>query len=181
MDFGLSPDQVLLKQAIRRWLETECPTARVRAIMESESGHDPRLWEGLAELGVPGLQVPAAHGGAGLELLGLALAAEELGWCCTPGPFPACALATAAPPAGGDRSRARRGPRAPRRRRLGRRAPLPRHDGQVRLDARAVRPADRRLPGRQAPARRPRGRPGAGALAVVARRARLRPHPGARR
>src|SRR5437667_284853 len=79
MDFGLSPDQVLLKQTIRRWLETECPTARVRATMESESGHDPRLWEGLAELGVPGLQVPAAHGGSGLELLDVALAARGLG------------------------------------------------------------------------------------------------------
>src|SRR5216110_3869659 len=95
VDFGLSPDQVLLKQAIRRWLETECPTTRVRAVMESDGGHDPRLWEGLAELGVPGLQVPAAHGGSGLELLDVALAAEELGWCCTPGPFLACALATA--------------------------------------------------------------------------------------
>src|SRR5438132_245830 len=94
MDFGLSPDQLLLKQTIRRWLETECPTTRVRAVMESDGGHDPRLWEGLAELGVPGLQVPAAHGGSGLELLEVALAAEELGWCCTPGPFLACALAT---------------------------------------------------------------------------------------
>src|SRR5437016_5676053 len=94
MDFGLSPDQILLKQTIRRWLDTECPTPRVRAIMESDGGHDPRLWEGLAELGVPGLQVPAAHGGSGLELLDVALAAEELGWCCTPGPFLACALAT---------------------------------------------------------------------------------------
>ncbi|TMB48277.1 MAG: acyl-CoA dehydrogenase family protein, partial [Deltaproteobacteria bacterium] len=63
MDFGLSPDQVLLKQTIRRWLGTECPTTRVRAVMESDGGHDPRLWDGLAELGVPGLQVPAAHGG----------------------------------------------------------------------------------------------------------------------
>src|SRR2546423_503887 len=102
MDFGLSPDQLLLKQTIRRWLETECPTTRVRAVMESDGGHDPRLWEGLAELGVPGLQVPAAHGGSGLELLDVALAAEELGWCCTPGPFLACALATAALVASGN-------------------------------------------------------------------------------
>jgi alkylation response protein AidB-like acyl-CoA dehydrogenase len=96
VDFGLSQDQVLLKETIRRWLESECPTARVRAIMESDTGHDARLWEGLAELGVPGLLVPAAHGGSGLELLDAALAAEELGWCCTPGPFLACALATCA-------------------------------------------------------------------------------------
>jgi len=26
MDFGLSQDQVLLKDTIRRWLEAECPT-----------------------------------------------------------------------------------------------------------------------------------------------------------
>src|SRR5882672_6498837 len=96
MDFGLSQDQVLLKDAIRRYLESECPTSRVRAIMEGDTGHDPRLWEGLAELGVPGLLVPAAHGGSGLELLDVALAAAELGWGCTPGPFLACALAAAA-------------------------------------------------------------------------------------
>jgi len=40
VDFGLSQDQVLLKDTIRRWLESECPTTRVRAIMESETGHD---------------------------------------------------------------------------------------------------------------------------------------------
>jgi len=96
MDFGLSEDQVLLKETIRRWLASECPTTRVRAIMESESGHDPGLWSGLAELGVPGLVIPAAHGGSGLELLDVALAAEELGRAATPGPFLACALATAA-------------------------------------------------------------------------------------
>jgi alkylation response protein AidB-like acyl-CoA dehydrogenase len=96
MDFGLSQDQVLLKDTIRRWLEAECPTTRVRAVMESASGHDPALWRGLADLGVTGLQVPPAHGGAGLELLDVALAAEELGWACTPGPFLGSAMATAA-------------------------------------------------------------------------------------
>jgi alkylation response protein AidB-like acyl-CoA dehydrogenase len=96
MDFGLSEDQVLLKDTIRRWAESECPTVRVRTIMESESGHDPVLWRALADLGVPGLAIPAAHGGAGLELLDLALAAEELGAACTPGPFLACAMASAA-------------------------------------------------------------------------------------
>ncbi|HLK12541.1 MAG TPA: acyl-CoA dehydrogenase family protein [Candidatus Binatia bacterium] len=102
MDFGLSEDQVLLKDTIRRWVESECPTTRVRAIMESENGHDAALWRGLAELGVPGLAIPAAHGGAGLELLDLALAAEELGAACTPGPFLACAMASVALVASGD-------------------------------------------------------------------------------
>ena len=100
MDFGLSQDQLLLKDTLRRWLEAECPTTRVRAIMETDTGHDPALWEGLAELGVAGLHVPVAHGGSGLELLDVALAAEELGWASTPGPFLACALAVAALRAG---------------------------------------------------------------------------------
>src|SRR3989442_4515345 len=93
MDFGLSDDQLLLKDTVRRYLESKCPTTRVRAIMENETGHDPALWQGLADLGVPGLAIPTAHGGSGLELLELALAAEELGWACTPGPFLACAMA----------------------------------------------------------------------------------------
>jgi len=96
MDFGLSADQVLFKETLRRFLETECPTSRVRAIMESETGHDPDLWRKLVELGVTGLVVPTEQGGSGLELLDLALAAEELGYAATPGPFLGNALAAVA-------------------------------------------------------------------------------------
>jgi alkylation response protein AidB-like acyl-CoA dehydrogenase len=96
MDFGLSPEQTLLKDTIRRYLDAECPPACVRRVMESEDGHDPDLWHGLAELGVAGLIVPTELDGAGLDLLDLALAAEELGWAATPGPFLATAMATVA-------------------------------------------------------------------------------------
>lgn len=92
MDFGLSQDQLLFKETLRRYLAEQCPSARVRSIMDSESGHDPDLWHGLSELGVPGLVLPAEFGGAGLELLDLALAGEELGYACTPGPFLATSL-----------------------------------------------------------------------------------------
>jgi alkylation response protein AidB-like acyl-CoA dehydrogenase len=87
MDFGLSEEQTLLQDTIRRFLDSQCPTTRVRQIMESASGHDADLWQGLADMGITGLAVPAEHGGAGLELLDAALAAESLGWCCAPGPF----------------------------------------------------------------------------------------------
>lgn len=96
MNFGLSEDQVMLKSTIKRFLEEQCPTLRVRAIMESATGHDPALWQGLVDLGITGLMIPAAHGGSGLELLDLALAAEELGYAATPGPFLGCALASVA-------------------------------------------------------------------------------------
>ncbi len=94
MDFGLSADQLLFQQTLRRFLAEQCPMTRVRAIMETETAHDLALWQGLCGLGVPGLIVPAEHGGGGLELLDLALAAEELGYACTPGPFLGHALAT---------------------------------------------------------------------------------------
>ena len=102
MNFGLSDDQVLLKTTIKRFLEEQCPTPRVRAIMESDSGHDTGLWSGLVDLGVAGLVIPAAYGGSGLELLDLALAAEEFGYAATPGPFLGTAMATMALLEGGD-------------------------------------------------------------------------------
>jgi alkylation response protein AidB-like acyl-CoA dehydrogenase len=102
MDFGLSEDQVLFKNTLRRFLDTECPTARVREVMETDGGHDPRLWAKLVELGVSGLVVPAELGGSEQELLDLALAAEELGFACTPGPFLGNAVATVALKESGD-------------------------------------------------------------------------------
>ncbi len=96
MDFGLSEDQELLKSTLRRFLAEQCPTSRVREIMESESAHDTGLWTGLCQLGVSALVVPEAHGGLGSDLLDLALIAEELGYATTPGPFLGNAMATVA-------------------------------------------------------------------------------------
>ena len=96
MNFGLSEEQLLLKSTIKRFLVEQCPTTRVRAIMESDSGHDSGLWNDLVELGIAGLIIPAVYGGSGLELLDLALAAEELGYAATPGPFLGSAMASVA-------------------------------------------------------------------------------------
>src|ERR1700687_5957009 len=109
MNFGLSEDQALLKTTIKRFLEEQCPTTRVRAVMESQSGHDSGLWQGLVDLGIAGLTIPAAYGGSGLELLDLALAAEELGYAATPGPFLGSALATVGLLEGGYASQRERG------------------------------------------------------------------------
>ena len=108
MDFGLSEEQVLLKDTVKRFLEEQCPPPRVRAIMETDSGHDPELWQGLMDLGLGGLVVPADLGGSGLELLDLALIAEELGYAATPGPFLAVAMATVALLESGDAAQCRR-------------------------------------------------------------------------
>ncbi len=101
MDFGLSDDQLLLKDTIRRFLAEQCPTTRVRQIMEGDAGLARDLWGELAGLGVAGVLVPATHGGLEREMLDLALVAEELGYAAAPGPFLGCAMATVALNEGG--------------------------------------------------------------------------------
>ena len=101
MDFSLSEEQELLQHTVRSFVEKECPPQTVRAIFDGERQEVPALWKGLAEIGVAGLVVPEAHGGAGLELLELALVAEELGRGAVPVPFLGHALATLALARGG--------------------------------------------------------------------------------
>jgi alkylation response protein AidB-like acyl-CoA dehydrogenase len=102
MDFGLSEDQLLLKDSIKRFLAEQCPTTRVRQVMEGEASLARDLWTQLAEMGVAGVIAPAEHGGLERELLDLALVAEELGYAAAPGPFLGCAMATVALNEGGD-------------------------------------------------------------------------------
>lgn len=102
MDFGLSEEQKALAATVRRYLADRCPTSRVRAVMESESGHDADLWSGLMDLGVGAIAVPERCGGLGGELLDLALVSEQLGYACAPGPFLASAMATIALASGDD-------------------------------------------------------------------------------
>ena len=78
MDFGLSDEQKLLEETIRRYLDTEAPITRVREIVETPTGHHQALWKELAELGVAGILVPEEHGGSALTLLDAAVAAESL-------------------------------------------------------------------------------------------------------
>jgi len=102
MDFGLSEEQKALATTVRRYLSERCPTTRVRAVMEGDSGHDAELWSGLMDLGIGSLAVPESCGGMGAEFLDLALVAEELGHACAPGPFLGAAMATVALAAGDD-------------------------------------------------------------------------------
>ena len=101
MNFDLSEEQELLQQTVRQLMANECPVTRVREIFEGDTGHDPALWKGLVEMGLAGLLVPEEHGGAGLEMIDLALAAESLAHGGAPGPFLGHSLATLALVAGG--------------------------------------------------------------------------------
>jgi len=108
MDFGLSEEQEMLQDTVRGFIDGECPPARLREIFDRGDGHEPALWKGLVEMGLPGLAISEEHGGAGLELLDLALVQEVMGERGLPGPFLTHALAGhALSLAGSDAQRAR--------------------------------------------------------------------------
>jgi alkylation response protein AidB-like acyl-CoA dehydrogenase len=101
VDFDLTEEQRMLQATVGQLLENECPVTRLREIIDGESGHDPALWKGLVEMGLAGLAIPEEFGGAGLEVLDLAVAAETLGYHAAPGPFLGHALASLAIARGG--------------------------------------------------------------------------------
>ena len=101
MHFGLTDEQRLLQHTLRELAAGELSANRRRELFEEGSGFDPDLWRAAAEVGLAGLAVPEEHGGAGLELLDLALAFEVIGESALPGPFLGHALAIVALVQGG--------------------------------------------------------------------------------
>ena len=95
MDFDLNKPQKLLKDSARALLARECKPERVRELMETETAHDDRLWQLIADQGWTGLLVPEENGGLGLGLVELAVVAEEMGRACLPGAFLSTVMAAA--------------------------------------------------------------------------------------
>ncbi|MCP4036559.1 MAG: acyl-CoA/acyl-ACP dehydrogenase [bacterium] len=96
MDFGLTDEQELLQETVRNFVANECPAPRLREIFDSGQGFDEALWTGMAEMGLTGLMIPDEYGGAGMEMLDLALVTEVLANGIVPGPFFGHALASLA-------------------------------------------------------------------------------------
>ena len=87
MDFDLSKPQKLLKDSARDFLARECKSERVRELMETDTAHDDKLWQAIADQGWTGLVVAEEYGGLGLGLVELAVVAEEMGRAaCRPPP-----------------------------------------------------------------------------------------------
>ena len=87
MDFSLSAQQRELQDSLGKALATISPLARVRRHADEGGGFAGDVWQGLVELGVPGLLVSEEFGGLGMGLLDAALVAEMLGRHVVPAPF----------------------------------------------------------------------------------------------
>jgi alkylation response protein AidB-like acyl-CoA dehydrogenase len=87
MDFDFTPDQVMLRTAVRDFLTEKCPTKAVRELANDPIGYSRELWREMADLGWLGLPFPEARGGQGLGMVELAIVLEEMGRAAYPGPF----------------------------------------------------------------------------------------------
>ncbi len=72
-------ERLAFQDSVRRLLADRSAEADVRRTMETPSGYDADLWKALADLGVAGLIVDPAYGGAGAGPVELEAVFEEAG------------------------------------------------------------------------------------------------------
>jgi alkylation response protein AidB-like acyl-CoA dehydrogenase len=105
-EFTFTDEQTQLRAAVRKFCAENFDEQAVRRLMESDPPFEPKVWARLgSELGVLGLSVPEADGGAGGTLVDQAVAVEELGASLACGPvfgtvflaIPALVAASAGP------------------------------------------------------------------------------------
>jgi len=80
MDFSFDEDAQAIAELAGKVLEDQSPHERLRELERADGPRfDPELWAQLAEVGVLGINVPEAHGGAGLDLIAVGAVLEQAG------------------------------------------------------------------------------------------------------
>jgi alkylation response protein AidB-like acyl-CoA dehydrogenase len=86
MEFLLSEDQLTLAEGVKDYL-TGTHGPEVLRHLDEGVNRDPKIWQGLVEMGLPGLLVPEDQGGLGLKLVDAAMIARECGRACLAEPL----------------------------------------------------------------------------------------------
>jgi alkylation response protein AidB-like acyl-CoA dehydrogenase len=101
MNFAFTDEQAMIADSARAFFTEHATSARTRAAM-ADGGIDRALWQGFAqELGLGGIALPEAHGGAGLGMVELAILAEAAGAQVAALPMLGSSMAAQAIAAGG--------------------------------------------------------------------------------
>ena len=97
MDLDFTQEQELLRDMVRGVCAELAPLSVVRAMEDDPTGYPGAFWSKLSELGLPGLLIPEAYGGAGQTMVEAAIVYEELGRALSPSPhFPSCVVCAGA-------------------------------------------------------------------------------------
>lgn len=95
MAIGIADEHEELRQSLRKWVESRCPSVVTRTALEADSDELPGFWTELGTQGYLGMNVGEECGGQGAGLLEWAVVAEELGRAAAPGPWGSTVLAAA--------------------------------------------------------------------------------------
>ncbi|MFF1461845.1 acyl-CoA dehydrogenase [Streptomyces sp. NPDC058330] len=95
MTIGLTEEHRDLRDSVRAFTGRHVTADVLRKAVDSEDETLPPYWRALAEQGLLGLHLPEENGGAGYNLVELAVVVEELGRAMAPGPFLPTTLAAA--------------------------------------------------------------------------------------
>src|SRR4051812_43418007 len=79
VDFDFSPDQIELREHVRKFFDDACPLAEVRHVLDGMTAYASGVWEKISALGYLGAAIPEQYGGLGLGHLELCVIAEEIG------------------------------------------------------------------------------------------------------
>lgn len=95
MNFDLTEEQRLLVDTVASFARKQSPLTRMRALRADPRGWSPELWKQMGDLGLLGISMPEAVGGAGGTFADAALILEQLAATLVPEPFLACLVAAA--------------------------------------------------------------------------------------
>jgi alkylation response protein AidB-like acyl-CoA dehydrogenase len=88
MDFSMTKEQELLRDAVAGYLSTRYDLAKSRTIAKTGAGWQPEIWRGFAdELGILGATLPEEVGGIGGGPVEAMIVAEQLGHALAIEPF----------------------------------------------------------------------------------------------
>jgi alkylation response protein AidB-like acyl-CoA dehydrogenase len=85
--FSVSDEQRALRNAIADLMARHSGEAKVRALMATDTGFDPKVWHELAAMGLTGLLIDEQYGGAGAGPVEMGIAMEEMGRALLVSPF----------------------------------------------------------------------------------------------
>jgi alkylation response protein AidB-like acyl-CoA dehydrogenase len=83
----LTDDEEQFRDSVRRFVAERSPLTKLRELMSSAQPFDTDGWKQLSALGLPGLIIPAGHGGAEAGYSILSVALTELGAGLVPSPL----------------------------------------------------------------------------------------------
>jgi alkylation response protein AidB-like acyl-CoA dehydrogenase len=86
VELEFTGEQEELRDSVRSFLEKECSTDVVRAVVETGQPAE-KLWASMVALDWPALAIPEENGGLGLSIVETAVVVEELGRSIAPGPL----------------------------------------------------------------------------------------------